>query len=170
MHTGNRGIKIASTISTTFKSLTYIIETTVIGGIGYREGAAPVKENQPMPEKIIIVEDEIIVAMDLSLRLSRLGYDVIGVFSTGEEAVEQCAKTRPDIILMDYMLRGELNGLEATKLIHSLYDTPVVMLSALPENTETRECDGYVVKPFEFFGLKRTIESVLQNSRSIKAS
>jgi DNA-binding response OmpR family regulator len=123
-----------------------------------------------MPEKIIIVEDEIIVAMDLSLRLSRLGYDVIGIFSTGEEAVEQCGKTRPDLILMDFMLQGELNGLEATRLIHSLYDTPVVMLSALPENRETVECDGYLVKPFELFGLKNTIENALRNSRSVKAS
>jgi CheY-like chemotaxis protein len=170
MHTGNRGIEIASTISTTSIQLMCIIVKTVIGGFGDCEGAAPVKENQPMSEKIIIVEDEIIVAMDLSLRLSRLGYDVIGVFSTGEEAVEQCAKTRPDIILMDYTLRGNLNGLEATKLIHSLYDTPVVMLSALPQNSETRECDGYVVKPFELFGLKSTIENALRNSRSVKAS
>ncbi|MCX7021730.1 MAG: response regulator [bacterium] len=126
--------------------------------------------NRPMPEKIIIVEDEIIVAMDLSLRLSRLGYDVIGVFSTAEEAVEQCGKTRPDVILMDFTLRGKMNGLEATKIIHSLYDTPVVMLSALPESTETVECDGYLVKPFELFGLKSTIENALKNSRSVRAS
>jgi len=126
--------------------------------------------NRPLPEKIIIVEDEIIVAMDLSLRLSRLGYDVIGIFSTGEEAVEQCGKTRPDVILMDFTLQGEMNGLQATRLIHSLYDTPVVMLSALPENKETVECDGYLVKPFEFFGLKSTIENVLKNSRSVRAS
>ncbi|HUT98446.1 MAG TPA: response regulator [bacterium] len=143
---------------------------TSIGGADDNDYVAPSKENRPMPEKIIIVEDEIIVAMDLSLRLSRLGYDVIGVFSTGEEAVEECGKTRPDIILMDYMLRGELNGLEATKLIHSLYDTPVVMLSALPQNPDTRECDGYLVKPFELFGLKSTIENTLKNSRSMKAS
>jgi CheY-like chemotaxis protein len=125
---------------------------------------------RPLVEKIIIVEDEIIVAMDLSLRLSRLGYDVIGIFSTGEEAVEQCGKTRPDVILMDFTLRGEMNGLQATRLIHSLYDTPVVMLSALPENSETVECDGYLVKPFELFGLKSTIENVLKNSRSVRVS
>jgi CheY-like chemotaxis protein len=123
-----------------------------------------------MPEKVIIVEDEIIVAMDLSLRLTRLGYEVIGVFSTGEEAVEQCGKTLPDIILMDYMLQGELNGLEATKLIHALYGTPVVMLSAIPETPAAGECDGYLVKPFELFGLKSTIENTLRNARRVKTS
>jgi CheY-like chemotaxis protein len=121
------------------------------------------KENRPMPGKIIIVEDEIIVAMDLSLRLQRLGYEIIGIFSSAEEALGECGKTRPDVVLMDFMLKGKLDGLQATKLIHSLYGTPVIMLSAMPENPGPVEPDGYLVKPYEMFGLKSAIEKALQN-------
>ncbi|MCK4595106.1 response regulator [bacterium] len=116
-----------------------------------------------MKEKIMIVEDEIIVAMDLCLRLQRLGYEVIGTFSTAEEAVKECGKTQPDVVLMDFTLKGELDGLQATELIHSLYNTPVIMLSAQPEKTGPVEPDGYLVKPYELFGLKRAIQNALKN-------
>ncbi len=116
-----------------------------------------------MKGKIMIVEDEVIVAMDLSLRLRRLGYEVIGKYSSAEEAVLACGKTHPDVVLMDFMLKGEMNGLQATELIHSLYNTPVIMLSAQPEITGPVKPDGYLVKPYEQFGLKRVIDSALMN-------
>lgn len=132
--------------------------------------AMPPKANAASGKKIVIVEDELIVAMDLSLRLTRLGYDVIGVFSTAEEALELCGKAQPDLVLMDYMLKGELNGVQATELLHSLFGTPVVMLTAIPEGSGAVRCDGYLVKPYELGGLKRAIDEALKNGREVRAS
>jgi CheY-like chemotaxis protein len=105
-----------------------------------------------MPEKIMIVEGEVIVAMVLSLRLRRLGYEVIGKYSTAEETVPACGKTHHDVVVMDFMLKGRLDGLQAPELIHSLYNTPVIMLSAQPESTGPVEPDSYLIKPYELFG------------------
>lgn len=61
--------------------------------------------------RILVVEDEGIVAMDIQDRLQRLGYEVLGIAPSGEEALELCARTLPDLILMDIMLAGDLDGI-----------------------------------------------------------
>ena len=79
--------------------------------------------------KILITEDEMLVALDLQQRLRSLGYDVPAVASSGEEAIEKAATIQPDLILMDIMLGGELDGIKAAQYILSRTDLPVIYLN-----------------------------------------
>jgi CheY-like chemotaxis protein len=76
--------------------------------------------------KIVIVEDESIVARDIQNSLKNMGYGVPAVVSTGEKAIEAVHKFRPDLILMDIMLKGEMSGIEAAKIIKDRFDIPVI--------------------------------------------
>ena len=69
-------------------------------------------------ERIMIVEDESIVAMGIKHKLEDLGYKVVGIVATGEKAVETALETKPDIILMDIVLKGDMDGIEAAQQIH----------------------------------------------------
>jgi len=117
-------------------------------------------------ERILIVEDEKIIALDLKRRLLDFGYEVIRVIPTGEKAIEVAEKESPDLILMDIMLKGEVDGIEAaTQIRHSL-DIPVVFLTSYsdPETLERAkqaEPFGYILKPFKERELLTTIEIVL---------
>jgi PAS domain S-box-containing protein len=104
--------------------------------------------------KILVVEDESIVAMDIKNRLMRLGYDVSSIAYAGEEAVEKATKICPDLVLMDIMLRGEMDGIEASRLIHERLDVPVVYLTAFSDEDTLQRAKitgpfGYIIKPFE---------------------
>lgn len=112
---------------------------------------------------ILVVEDEIIVALDLKRCLQGLGYQVLQVVTTGEKAVKAAKNKKPDLVLMDIRLQGKMNGIEAAKLIHSQYDVPVVYLTAYADDQTLRQATaagpyGYLVKPFEARELKTTIE------------
>ena len=80
--------------------------------------------------RILIVEDERIVARDLSDSLEGLGYEVAGIVSSGEEAIEMTGEQLPDLVLMDIILRGNLDGISASREIRERYDIPVVYLTA----------------------------------------
>lgn len=80
---------------------------------------------------LLIVEDERIVAKDIQATLLKQGYDVVGIVSSGEQALEQMVAVRPDIVLMDVMLDGELDGIETANIINIQFDVPVVFLTAL---------------------------------------
>jgi PAS domain S-box-containing protein len=115
---------------------------------------------------ILVVEDEIIVALDLKRCLQGMGYQVIQVVTTGEKAVKAAKNKRPDLVLMDIRLQGKMNGIEAAKAIHSQYDVPVVYLTAYADDQTLRQATaagpyGYLVKPFEARELKTTIEVAL---------
>jgi len=119
--------------------------------------------------KILIVEDERIVASDLSNRIERLGYSVVGMASTGEEAIETASSTQPDLVLMDITLQGKIDGVEASDQIRRLYEIPVVYVTAhSDEHTLQRakitEPFGYVLKPFEERELRTTMEMALYKS------
>lgn len=120
-----------------------------------------------MPAKrIAVVEDEGIVAMDISKCLTSLGYEVSFVSDSGEKAIEMLNEHPTDMILMDVELKGKINGLETAKRIKESSDIPVVFLTAFEdESTLKRISDlstaGYLVKPFEDEQLKMTIEKVL---------
>lgn len=112
---------------------------------------------------ILVVEDEIIVALDLKRCLQGMGYQVVQVVTTGEKAVKAAKNKRPDLVLMDIRLKGKMNGIEAAKLIHTQYDVPVVYLTAYADDQTLRQATkagpyGYLVKPFEARELKTTIE------------
>jgi PAS domain S-box-containing protein len=129
-------------------------------------------------KKILIVEDESIVAMDIKCALEGLGFTVCSMVSSGEEAVTTAAENKPDLILMDIMLKGEMDGVEAAKWIHENLDIPVIFLTAYTDPTtleraKQTEPYGYLVKPFEERELNTAIEVATykhQTEREIRES
>lgn len=113
--------------------------------------------------RILIVEDERIIAEDLRVTLESFGYEVIDIISSGEKAIKKAGETLPDLILMDIVLEGEMRGSEAAEIIHRKYNTPIIFLTAYAdENTlqmaKASEPYGYLIKPFEERELQATIE------------
>lgn len=116
--------------------------------------------------KILVVEDEILVARDISETLTELGYKVPAFVLSAEEAIEKTAELKPDLVLMDIMLKGKIDGINAAKTIQEKYKTPVIYLTAyssdkiLPKAKATKPY-GYIVKPFDQTNLYTTIEIAL---------
>ncbi|MBI2838790.1 MAG: response regulator [Acidobacteria bacterium] len=103
--------------------------------------------------RIAVVEDEVIIARELEARLVELGYEVTGIASSGERAVQLVRETRPDVVLMDIVLKGHMDGIEAAGEIRRLTGTPVIYVSAYAADDIVRravetEPFGYIVKPF----------------------
>ncbi len=116
--------------------------------------------------RVLVVEDEMIVARDIENRLNNLGYTVVGLASTGEEAVRSALGNVPDLVLMDIMLKGEMDGIQAAEQINRELDIPIVYLTAYADETTLERAKitgpfGYIVKPFEQRGLHTTIETAL---------
>ncbi len=123
--------------------------------------------------RILIVEDEAIIAKDIARRLEEHGYRVTAVVSTGSEAVGQAGKAIPDLVLMDIVLPGEMDGIDAARLIRSRWDIPVIYLTAYTDEDIIRRATetgpfGYITKPFEDAELFRTIEMGLFKHRMEK--
>jgi len=123
---------------------------------------------------ILVVEDESIVALDLENGLRSLGYSVPALASSGEEAIQKAAETRPDLVLMDIRLRGDMDGVEAAGEIRARFDIPVVYLTAFADDDIVRrarstEPYGYLIKPFEERQLHTTVEMALHKHRMEKA-
>lgn len=123
--------------------------------------------------KIMIVEDEWIIANDIKNCLIDLGYMVASIAATGAEAIEQAGQDAPDLILMDIMLKGEMNGIEAAKVILERYDIPVIYLTAydnqyLVEQAKQTENYGYLLKPFKDRELHIAIDLALHKKRQTK--
>jgi two-component system cell cycle sensor histidine kinase/response regulator CckA len=121
-------------------------------------------------EKILVVEDEAIVARDIENRLKNLGYDVPMVVSSGEDAVQKADETQPDLVLMDIKLKGKMDGIEAAEHIHDRLGIPVIYLTAYAdENTLQRakitEPYGYILKPFNDLDLHSNIEMALYRNK-----
>jgi PAS domain S-box-containing protein len=122
---------------------------------------------------ILVVEDERIIAMDLQNRLKRLGYAVPTVVSRGEDAISKAAEINPDLVLMDIVLQGALDGIEAAGQIHARLHIPVVYLTAYADEktlqrAKITEPYGYLLKPFEERDLHTTIEIVLYKHKMEK--
>jgi CheY-like chemotaxis protein len=116
--------------------------------------------------RILIVEDEGIVALDLRNQLQAAGYSVVAIAKSGEAAVEQANLTDPDLIMMDIHLKGEMDGIEAASLIVGRLSIPVIFVSALAnKDTMARvkviKHAGYVVKPFSREKLQQAIDDAL---------
>ncbi len=116
--------------------------------------------------RILLVEDESIVAMDMERRLSSLGYTVIEHVLSGEDAVTKAKEDNPDLILMDIHLKGEMDGIEAAELIKNDLGTPVIYITAYSDETtlaraKVTEPFGYILKPFQEREIYSTIEMAL---------
>lgn len=114
-------------------------------------------------EKILVVEDERIVARDIEKRLQKLGYSVVASVASGEEAIAQVALLSPDLVLMDIQLKGQIDGIETAEAIGNISEVPIIYLTAYAdEDTLQRakitEPFGYVVKPFDERDLHVAIE------------
>ncbi len=121
-------------------------------------------------ERVLIVEDEKIIALDLQRRLERFGYQICATASEGEEAVRKASEHRPDIILMDIMLAGAVDGIEAAKSIKRELQIPVIFLTAYAdertlERAKEAEPFGYILKPFKERELYTTIDIALYKYR-----
>ncbi|WP_293131255.1 EAL domain-containing protein [Microcoleus sp. bin38.metabat.b11b12b14.051] len=119
-----------------------------------------------LARKILIVEDESIIAEDISDSLIALGYSITGIVYSGEEAIQSATELRPDLILMDVNLQGEIDGITAAEEIRGLFHIPVVYLTAYADENTLRRVNatqpfGYIVKPFEEKNLHTTIQLAL---------
>ncbi|NYT06581.1 MAG: response regulator [Methanomicrobiales archaeon] len=121
---------------------------------------------------ILIVEDDIIIATLLQNRLVKLGYTVVRITSTGEDAIAQTDTIRPDLVLMDIRLKGEMDGIAAAEIIRGQHDIPVIYLTSHSDDDtierakKTRPA-GFIIKPFTDDNLKTTIEIALYASRPV---
>ena len=123
--------------------------------------------------KILVVEDEGIVAKDIQNRLKALGYDVPVTASTGMEAIRQAETTQPDLVLMDIVLKGDMTGVDAAEIICKKMKIPVIYLTAYSDNATLEKAKitepyGYILKPFEERDLHTTIEMAIYKHKTEK--
>lgn len=116
-----------------------------------------------MPVKLLVVEDDMIIAANIALQLSKLGYEVSGIVPRGEEAIRHVETNRPDLILLDISLKGSLDGIDTAHAIHQRWNVPIIYVTA---NTDQATFDrakktrpyAYISKPIRTIELQRAIE------------
>jgi len=120
--------------------------------------------------KVLIVEDEGLIALDLVSHLQQFGYQVIGQAVTAEEALRVMEKNLPDLVLMDIVLKGRMDGIEAAEIIRSRWGLPVVFVTANADEERLERIKpvnpfGFIIKPFSEHDIKVTLEMTLHVSR-----
>lgn len=115
---------------------------------------------------VLVVEDESIVSKDIQNSLKKLGYEVVGAASNGIKAIELAEEYRPDIILMDIMLKGNMSGIDTADRIFNQFNIPVIFITAYADTTtlmkaKITEPYGYIVKPFKEIDLHSNIEMAI---------
>ena len=118
--------------------------------------------------KILIVEDEQVIAMDLEKTISNFGYNVLSTVSSGEEALNIMKSSKPNLVIMDILLAGDLNGIETGVIISERFNVPIIYITAYAKEILLRskitESSTFLVKPFNESELHNKIEEVLSNS------
>jgi DNA-binding NarL/FixJ family response regulator len=127
------------------------------------------------PISILIVEDELILAKNLARKLKYCGYEVVGIVDSGIKAIKKAAETQPDLILMDIVLKGELNGIATSKEIQANCQIPIIYLSSYSDRNTLKQARethplGYILKPYNIEDVKATIASALDHQNSFKSS
>jgi DNA-binding NarL/FixJ family response regulator len=120
--------------------------------------------------RILIVEDEPILAFSLRIQLQRSGYEVIGIADSSYEALQYVERDRPDLILMDYYIRGAMNGIDTAQIIQIRHMIPVIFLSSLEDEDIIRQIRtmrycGFRSKPVDIEELKRAIDRKVKRVR-----
>lgn len=118
------------------------------------------------PDRILIVEDEKIIAFDLQRRLKSFGYEVVGQCTSGPEAIEAAGRLRPSLVLMDIMIEGEMDGIEAARQILEQFQISSIFLTAYSdeatlERAKASQPLGYILKPFKERELYSTLDMAL---------
>lgn len=116
--------------------------------------------------RILVVEDEVIVAMDIAMQLRELGFEPVGHATRGEQAIELAGQLRPDLVLMDVQLASDMDGVTAAQAIRTQFGVPVVFLSAFDsaaayDRAALTEPAGYITKPFDDYQLRAVVEAAL---------
>jgi DNA-binding response OmpR family regulator len=119
--------------------------------------------------KVLIVEDDLMFALDLRHEVTRLGYEVIGIAKSSDEAQIATAENRPDLALMDISIAGRMDGIETAHLLQVNYRLPVIFLtSAIDQHSISRAIQekpyAYLVKPFKRLELKASMDAALRDS------
>lgn len=122
---------------------------------------------------ILIVEDELLIARDLSQKLKKNGFQVVGVASSGDRAHELIRAHSPDLILMDIVIKGNKDGITVATEVHEQYQLPVIFLTAYADNTTLQRSEqsgayGYILKPFNESELLVSIKLALQKHKQYK--
>jgi len=120
--------------------------------------------------KILIADDEVAVTTQMEARLANMGYDVTESASSGDESVDLARRFHPDVILMDIVMPGRIDGIAAARKIREEMDIPVIFLTAYADDKTVRRAIktnpyGYIVKPFHEKGVKAAIEVALHNKK-----
>src|SRR5262245_51637429 len=119
--------------------------------------------------RILVVEDQGLIAADIENTLKKLGYVVVGNVSSGADAISRSDQLRPELVLMDVRLQGEIDGIQAAEIIRDRFNVPVVYLTAPDEETillaKKTTPFGYLVKPFNERELRATIEIAFYTHR-----
>jgi CheY-like chemotaxis protein len=119
--------------------------------------------------KILVVEDEAIIAMDIQSILRKIGFVQAEVVHSGEESIQKVAAGKPHLVLMDIKLKGDLDGIQAAHEIFFQYKVPVVYITAFGDEGTLKRANGtvrygFITKPFEEADLQSTIQNALQKA------
>jgi signal transduction histidine kinase/AmiR/NasT family two-component response regulator len=130
-----------------------------------------VSEVENAKRRILVVDDEGIIAMDLQLKLRNLGYDVPAVAHSAEQAIEKIAESRPELVLMDINMGSGMDGIAASEHIREYFGVPVVFLTAYADDETLQRAKltgpyGYIVKPFTENELRIAVELAIHTSQS----
>ncbi len=133
---------------------------------------AKIAENATITSpSVLVVEDEGLISLDIETHLLNLGYNISGIAETGQQAVEKSLAARPDLILMDIRLKGEMDGIDAASAITAQLDVPIIFLTAFADPDTLKRAKqvspfGYILKPFDQISLRTSIEIALHKHRS----
>ncbi len=125
---------------------------------------------EPGKIRILLVEDEAITALDIKRMLENLGYDVLDILTTGQDAVSRIEEMQPDLVLMDIVLNDELDGIDAVRMIKEKTDLPVVFITANADSNTIARADetehyGYLIKPVNIKDLQSIVTTAVQRHR-----
>ena len=115
---------------------------------------------------ILIVEDELLIAKNLSHKLESLGYKIVGIVSCGADAIQRAGEMEPDLILMDIVIKGDIDGIETAVIINQKFDIPIIYTTAYADDETLQRAEntgsyGYLLKPFKQRELHATIKIAL---------
>ena len=125
--------------------------------------------------RILIVEDEGVIALELQDRLTDMGYEIVGPVPSGQEAIDHARELQPDVVLMDIILAGQMDGIEASEIIKNSLDIPVIFLTAHADERTLQRAKatqpfGYILKPFNERELQVSIEMALYKHQKEKTA
>ncbi len=124
------------------------------------------QKNNDYKKQILIVEDDLFLSQQLEIEIKRMGYDVIGKISNAADAVDIIKEQNPDLVLIDILLAGEMDGVDAISIIRDFSDVPVLYLTGNTDEKTRKRAHAsrpvaYIAKPVDLLLLKKTINEIL---------